>query len=68
MVAAIIGAIASAGIVLLIWRPKRRSKDQKLSTEWESEGDTSFVSKTTEPPAQKPDATREEFRNQPPPK
>jgi hypothetical protein len=53
-------------VALLIWWLKQRSKGQEITSDWTSEGDTSFVSKIAEPPAKKPEATTEELKNQPP--
>jgi hypothetical protein len=50
----IAATIIVVGVVaLLIWWLSHRSKGQKTTSEWESEGDTSFVSKISEPTTDK---------------
>jgi len=56
IVAAII-VVGTGGLALLVWwlnhRLNGRKSASKTTSEWASEGDTSFVSKSSEPTADK---------------
>jgi len=66
IVAAIIVVGAGGSLALLIWRINHRSKDRKSTSDWTSEGETSFVSKTSGPTADKQQPPVDEPKSQAP--